>query len=78
MQQQLNISLDKTTSIVCDECNEGIFSEGLILRRASKFITGTKQDAIIPIPIFVCTNCRNVNQEFLPKELVKTITTNKD
>lgn len=73
-QQQMNISLDKTTSIICDECGESIFTEGVILRRASKFLTGTKQDAIIPIPVFVCANCGSVNEEFLPKDLINKLT----
>lgn len=73
MQQQqqpkLNITLDKTTPMVCDECQNQIFKEGLMLRKASKFITGTTQDAVIPIPVFACSKCGHVNTEFLPAEL---------
>lgn len=72
MQRQqpgLNISLDKTTPFTCDECGHQVFSEGVLLRKASKFITGTMQDAIVPIPVFSCLKCGHVNQEFLPKEL---------
>ena len=66
---KLNVTLDKTTSIVCDECGGQVFTEGLIIRKASKFLTGTSQDSIIPIPTFSCAKCGHVNQEFLPKEL---------
>ena len=69
----MSISLEKTTSIVCEECSQSLFTEGVILRRASKFLTGTKQDAIIPIPVFMCAKCGNVNEEFLPKELVSKL-----
>lgn len=65
-QQNINISLDKTTEIICDECNNNTFSEGLLLRKASRFLTGTTQDAMIPITVFVCTKCSHVNEEFLP------------
>lgn len=68
-QQKLNITLDKTTPVICEECSGQMFTEGLMIRKASKFLTGTAQDAVIPIPTFVCTNCRHVNQEFLPIEL---------
>jgi hypothetical protein len=38
---KLNVTLDKTTSITCDECGGQVFTEGLIIRKASKFLTGT-------------------------------------
>jgi uncharacterized Zn finger protein len=66
---KLNISLDKTTGVTCEKCGGHTFTEGLIIRKASKFLTGTEKDAVIPIPTFVCSNCGHVNQEFLPKEL---------
>ena len=72
MQQQapkLNISLDKTLPLVCEKCGSQVFQEGLLLRKASKFLTGTAQDAIVPIPTFVCSKCGHVNNEFLPEEL---------
>jgi len=69
MEQQLNISLDKTTGVVCEECDNQVFREGVMLRKASRFITGTAQDAIIPIQVFTCSKCGNVNEEFLPSQL---------
>jgi DNA-directed RNA polymerase subunit M/transcription elongation factor TFIIS len=71
MEQQLNvnITLDKTTGIVCDKCTNETFQEGFILRKASRFVTGTAQDALIPISVFVCTKCSHVNEQFLPMQL---------
>lgn len=72
MQQQqpkLNISLDKTQPMVCEKCENEVFVEGVMLRKASKFLTGTTQDAVVPIPVFTCSKCGHVNNEFLPKEL---------
>jgi uncharacterized Zn finger protein len=72
MEQQpinLNISLDKTVEIVCDKCSGKVFQEGLMLRKASKFLTGTAQDALIPLPVFSCAACGHVNEEFLPEPL---------
>ena len=69
---KLNISLDKTTPIVCDECTNTIFQEGTLLRKASKILIGSHQDALVPIPVFVCSKCGHVNEEFLPVELRKT------
>jgi hypothetical protein len=73
-QMNLNITLDKTTGLSCDECKNEIFIEGVMLRKASRFITGTAQDAMIPISVFSCSKCGHVNDEFLPLQLRK----NKD
>jgi len=69
MEQQLNISLDKTTGVVCEECNNQVFQEGVMLRKASRFLTGTAQDALVPIQVFSCAKCGHVNEEFLPLQL---------
>lgn len=69
MNQQLNISLDKTTPIKCEGCDNTTFQEGVILRKASRFIVGTSQDALVPIPIFACFKCGEVVKETLPSQL---------
>lgn len=71
-QVKLNISLDKTEGVICDVCQNQTFQEALIIRKASKFLTGTAQDAIVPIPTFCCTKCGHVNEDFLPQELKST------
>jgi hypothetical protein len=68
-QLKLNIPLEKTQEVVCEKCNGKVFQEGLMLRKASKFLTGTTQDALIPLPVFSCAACGWVNEEFLPEPL---------
>jgi uncharacterized Zn finger protein len=68
-QVNMNITLDKTTAVSCDDCSNEVFQEGVMLRKASRFITGTAQDALIPIQVFTCSKCGNVNEEFLPSQL---------
>ena len=75
-QVKLNFSLDKTTPIICERCNNSTFQESVLIRKASKFLTGTSQDAIIPIPTFCCSKCGHVNEEFLPAELKTQTVTN--
>ena len=71
MEQNINLSLDKTSAVLCEECMSNSFIEGTLLRRASRFLTGTTQDALIPIQVFVCSKCGHVNEEFLPTQLKK-------
>lgn len=68
---QVNIPLNKTTGVVCEECENTTFQEALMLRKVSRFLTGDAQDGIMPIATFACIKCGHVNQEFYPKELVK-------
>ena len=51
---KLNVSLDKTIPIVCEECEGQVFTEGVVLRKVSRFLTGQPQDGLIPIPVFAC------------------------
>jgi uncharacterized Zn finger protein len=69
MQQQVNISLDKTAPIVCEECSNETFNQVFFLREVSKFIAGTDQDGLIPVPSFACAKCGYVNEKFQPKNL---------
>ena len=66
---KLNVSLDKTVPITCEKCDNQTFSEAFILRKVSRFLTGQPQDGLVPIPVFSCTACGHVNNEFLPAEL---------
>ena len=68
-QPKLNLTIDQTQSVQCEQCGHNVFEEGLIIRKASGILTGTGQTSYMPIPIFACQKCKHVNSEFLPKEL---------
>lgn len=67
-QPQMNITVDKTIEVVCEHCGSNTFTEGMFLRKASKFLTGQPQDSIIPVPTFICAQCGKVNEEFTIKQ----------
>jgi|TARA_B110000967_G_C18702010_1_gene468336 predicted nucleic-acid-binding Zn-ribbon protein len=69
MQDKLNVDINQTTGVTCDECGSSFFQQGIVIRKASGLLTGTGQTSYIPIPIFTCTKCGHVNAEFLPKEV---------
>jgi hypothetical protein len=68
-QVKLNITLDKTVGVICEECGGNVFTDAMLIRKASKFLIGAEQDAIIPIPVFACVGCNHVNDEFMPKSV---------
>lgn len=71
-QQELNVNIDlKNTQPVLSSTGGKVFSEGVILRKVSKFVAGTSEDAIMPIPVFYDVVTGEIIQEMLPKELRK-------
>ena len=69
-QQQLNINIDiKNTQPVMSEDGNQVFAEGVILRKVSRFVTGTQEDGIIPVPCFYDVKTGKVLVDLLPKEL---------
>lgn len=65
---QMNIDLKNTTPVLSEDGNQ-LFSEGVILRKVSKFVTGTAEDGIMPIPVFYDLKTKEILVETLPKEL---------
>ena len=67
-QVQMNVALKDTTAIVCEECGCEVFVPGMLLRKVSKFISGTTSDSILPLEIFACAKCQHINEQFRPKD----------
>ena len=69
---QKQITLAMTEEVKCDECSNATFTEAVIIRKASRLLTGAQKDSYVPVPIFLCSSCGNLNEEFLPLELRST------
>jgi|TARA_B110000285_G_scaffold195082_1_gene225131 hypothetical protein len=67
-QQQPNLDLSKTTAVDLPSGGK-IWQSGVILRRISKFVTGTSEDGLIPIPIFYDPETGTILEDTIPKEL---------
>ena len=67
-QPQLNVDLKSTTGFKNSEGNS-IFQSGVILRKISKFVAGTDNDAIMPIPVFFDPTNNKIVGEGIPVEL---------
>jgi DNA-directed RNA polymerase subunit RPC12/RpoP len=65
------ISLNDARDMVC-ECGNKTFMLGYRFKKLSKIMTGNAQDSIIPIEMYLCTQCGKALQELLPLELRDT------
>ena len=62
------VNLNDTTAITTPG-GKHIWKSGVILRQISKFIAGTEDDAVEPIPVFYDPETGKILTTGLPKEL---------
>lgn len=70
--QGINIDFKNTTPITTNSGGQ-IWQQGFVLRKISKFMTGTSEDAILPIPVFYDPETNEILREGVPKELVDVL-----
>jgi hypothetical protein len=59
----------KNTTMVKSEDGNLVFSEGFLLRKASKILTGTSEDALVPIPVVYDVKTGKPLLDMLPFEI---------
>jgi hypothetical protein len=64
--QQLNVNLKDAEDIKCESCESLVFEEKIMLKKISRFLTGSDRDSISPIPVIVCAKCQHINEMFKP------------
>ena len=62
------VKLEDTTSFTTPE-GYIIFQQGVLLRSVSKFVAGTDEDAVMPIPVFFCPETKKLVGLTLPPEI---------
>lgn len=65
---QVNLDLKNTTGINTEN-GSPVWQEGVILRKVSRFITGTGEDGIIPIPVFFDPITGKILKGMVPNDL---------
>ena len=67
----MGVNLNDARDMDC-ECGNKTFMPGYRFKKLSKIMTGNAQDSIIPIEMYLCTQCGKALQELLPLELRDT------
>ena len=65
---QPQVKLEDTTAFVSPNGNQ-IFQQGVLLRSVSKFVAGTDEDAVMPIPVFFDPETKKIVGLTLPPEI---------
>ncbi len=55
--QQINITEENTTEVLCKNCKTGLFKQCIMIRKMSALISPTGTEQLIQIPVMVCINC---------------------
>ena len=64
----MNFSLNDARDVAC-ECGNKIFMDGYTFKKVSRLITGGAKDAVIPVQLYLCTQCGKPLDELLPDEM---------
>ena len=65
---QFNIDFTTTTPVLGFD-GGNIFTQGFIIRKISKFLIDSDEDALIPIPVFYDIESKKILIDSLPPEL---------
>jgi ribosomal protein S27E len=65
-EQQINIDINQTTEVKCEECENNTFVAVTFLRKVSRLISPDGQDHLWPLETMACAKCGHVNKEFNP------------
>jgi len=78
--EQMNITpenaqkvLEKAQTLVCDECNNYTFASVVVVKRVSPIISPTGEEVVLPLQTYQCTNCKHINESFLPASAISDI-----
>jgi len=66
--QQPQIDLSKTTTVETENGGK-IWQQGFVLRKVSRFITNSPEDAVMPIPVFYDPETNKILGQALPPEI---------
>ena len=70
--QQPKFNITDSVEMKCAVCGGTVFVSGIKFRKISKLLTGQPADTVIPLEVYLCGNCGEINSE-LYIEVLKSI-----
>tara|TARA_R110000868_G_scaffold31835_1_gene116402 strand:+ start:223 stop:480 length:258 start_codon:yes stop_codon:yes gene_type:complete len=68
-QLKMKIDITQSTPILSEDGKPILLAEGAVLRKMSKFLAGTAEDALIPIPVMYNVSTNKILLDMIPKEI---------
>lgn len=63
---EVNVDLSQADDIVCERCGNYTFEQVALMKKVSALMSPTGRAGVVPIPVFACAACGNINTGFLP------------
>ena len=64
-----NVDLTHAKTLECEKCGCKGFKQTMMLKKLSPLVSPNGQEAIIPVGVFACESCGNINKEFAESEI---------
>ena len=64
-----NIDLTHAQDIECEKCEGKGFRQSMMLKKLSPLVSPNGQEAIVPVGVFACEVCGNINKELIEAEI---------
>jgi DNA-directed RNA polymerase subunit RPC12/RpoP len=65
MPKEQTIDISTAETMTCPHCGNSIFLEAVVLKRLSALISPTGQEVVIPVPVFICSECKKIHPKSL-------------
>lgn len=65
MKPEIDFSLAETYT--CEKCGNDRFIVNYLIKSFSALVSPTGNQMLTPIQAFACSNCGNINKDFLPE-----------
>lgn len=59
-----NFDFSKAEDIECKSCGANVYETVVTLKRVPANVSPTNKPAVVPIPIFKCCSCGELNREY--------------
>ena len=69
--QQPKLDWSQAQDFTCSHCGGEYFINAVMVKKFSKFVTGTSNDAVVPVDILLCGSCGKPVDELIPQQLRK-------
>lgn len=60
-------------NVVCPNCGGKTFVETVVLKKLSPILSPTGKEELYPIPVFTCSKCGTIPEEYMSKANAKVI-----
>ena len=66
-QPQMKVDISQTVAVSCESCENDTFIPSFKIRKLSALLSPHGKETMVPMQVFACAKCGNINKAFLPE-----------